>query len=383
MRCAPRGCMVPFHLPCLRVFRCGWKCSHWDFFSKPVIVKTLSGKRRRLLFLQFEMKHPDPTPSLSLRHLKVGYGGQQKTVCLFEDLNLSLYAGQLVCFMGPNGIGKSTLMRTIAGLQKPLSGKIHFHQFDEKQSVSRLISVVLTHKIVAFNMTVFEIVAFGRYPYLKWNVSLSPMDEDIINRSIAQVHIEHLAEKKVQELSDGQLQMVMIARALAQDTPIVLLDEPTAHLDLNNRVEIMKLLRRICRETNKAIMVSTHELDLALQVADSIWLTDLERNILTGIPEDLVLSGAFDAIFQFKGFNLKTGKIEHEAQPGSTVQLNGEGFEYLWTKNALERTGMKVTQEKRDITITVTRKAGSVEWHLKKQDDEYSFTTLANLLDSI
>lgn len=270
------------------------------------------------------------------KNLSVGYADGATKHVLFENIDLELRAGELVCFMGANGIGKSSLIRTLAGLQIPLTrGR---GEIDPKK-----ISVVLTDRVNAVNMTVAELIALGRYPYLDWNIKLSNADKLIIEKAIHHTHIQHISNKKLYELSDGQLQMTMIARALAQDTPVILLDEPTAHLDLNNRVEIMNLLRKLARSSNKAILVATHELDLALQTADLIWLAGNDKKLITGIPEDLVLNGSFDEIFQFKGFDLRTGKVFHEAWRNKSVKLVGEGYEYLWTKNALERNGFSVS----------------------------------------
>lgn len=323
------------------------------------------------------------TPYLSTSSVIIGYTSHGKENHLFENLNLDLSAGQLVCFMGPNGIGKSTLIRTLAGLQKPLAGTVHIHPAHGTGSASKHVSVVLTDKITATQMNVYEVVAFGRYPYLDWSITLTEEDKKIIDRSISQVNIGHLVNQKLHSLSDGQLQMVMIARALAQDTPIVLLDEPTAHLDLNNRVEIMKLLRYLARTTNKAILVATHELDLALQLADWIWLTGRNKKMLTGFPEDLVLNGSFDQIFEFKGFDLKTGKVQHEAHTGRTVQLTGEGPEYLWTKNALERNGFQVTEQFHDMHVSIGRQNNSLRWIISKSGALTEAETVASLINSL
>jgi iron complex transport system ATP-binding protein len=321
-----------------------------------------------------------PASYLSTTALQIGYTANKKENILFKDLNLELKAGELVCFMGPNGIGKSSLIRTLAGLQKPLSGKIEINNLEAAHGLSRQIAVVLTEKIFTVAMTVYEVIAFGRYPYLNWNISLSDMDNEIIERAIGMARVAHLADQKLHELSDGQLQMVMIARALAQDTPIILLDEPTAHLDLNNRVEIMRLLRQLARTTNKAILASTHELDLALQMADWIWLSGRHKNILTGFPEDLILNGSFDSIFQFKGFDLKTGKIQHEVTTSIKIQLTGEGFEFLWTKNALERNGIMVVYEQQSISVFITKDADSIEWLLTMPGVRKKVRTLAELI---
>ena len=304
------------------------------------------------------------TQTLQTHRLNVGFN---TTKILFENLNLTLPAGELVCFMGPNGIGKSTLIRTLAGLQEPLSGEIAGR--DEKN-----LAVVLTDRIAAAHMTVKELITYGRYPYLEWNISLREEDLQIIQQSIDVVHIHHLTDKKLYELSDGQMQLVMIARALTQETPVLLLDEPTAHLDLNNRLEIMNLLRKLARTAGKAILVATHELDLALQTADLIWLTTSNKSIKTGIPEDLVLDGSMDEAFQFKGFDLKTGKVEHESYRKIKIKLEGEGSIYLWTKNALERFGFEI--DNKSLIEVIAR---NNQWTFRDQ----SFVKIETLLGTL
>ncbi len=318
--------------------------------------------------------------AIATNQLSTGYKTKHVENILFQNLNLSLQKGKLTCFMGPNGIGKSTLIRTLAGLQKSLAGEIQYFPNEEKKEapLSKQIALVLTDRISMPNMTVYELISFGRYPYLNWNIKLSDADTTIIQQSLQQVHIEHLIDKRLYELSDGQLQMVMIARALAQDTPIILLDEPTAHLDLNNRVEMMNLLRQLSRLLNKAILIATHELDLALQTADEIWLAGRDKNIITGIPEDLVLKDVFDQIFQFKGFDLKTGRVEHEAHRNISINLIGSGYEYLWTKNALERNGYQITTDgNSSFSIVIVNKQNTYIWKL---NDNQSFTSLQDVL---
>ena len=312
--------------------------------------------------------------------LSIGYGPRASPTSLLEHLNLSIRPGELICFMGPNGIGKSTLIRTLAGLQKPLAGKIYYGDGlrDSALLLPRHLAVVLTDKVTAINMTVFEVVAFGRYPYLNWEVNLSVIDKEIITSTLSEFRIEHLKEKRIHELSDGQLQMVMIARAVVQDTPAILLDEPTAHLDLNNRLEIMHLLRKLAHQSNKAILVSTHELDLALQTADIIWLAGHDKKIISGIPEDLVLNGAFDSIFKFKGFDLKTGKVEHHPYRKLIIDLTGAGHEYFWTKNAFERNGFIVDSKTANHRVTVRQDDSGLLWIV---DDVSAFRTLSDLIN--
>jgi iron complex transport system ATP-binding protein len=308
---------------------------------------------------------------LSTNDLSIGYVKEQP---LFSALNLSLVAGELVCFMGPNGIGKSTLIKTLAGLQQPLQGTITIGS--SSTEAEKKLSVVLTDRITATNMTVKELVAYGRYPYMNWSAKVTKRDEEAMEQAIALTRIHPLVDKQIGQLSDGQMQMVMIARALAQQTPLVLLDEPTAHLDLNNRVEIMNLLRELAHTTGKGILIATHELDLALQTADRIWLTGKEQNLLTGIPEDLVLDGSFDEIFRFKGFDLKTGKVFHKPWRGASIKVEGGGYELLWTKNALERNGYSVT----DNAKVSLRISPGPSWSVSSKMPEERFDTLQAVL---
>jgi len=262
------------------------------------------------------------------------------------------------------------LIRTIAGLQRPLAGEIS--NLDEKK-----IALVLTDKITATHMTVNDLVSYGRYPHLGWEISFTEQDNKVVQQAMEEVHIQSLVNKKLDELSDGQLQLAMIARALAQETSILLLDEPTAHLDLNNRVEIMKLLLNLARKKNKAILVATHELDLALQMADTIWLATPNKKIKSGIPEDLVLDGSFDEIFQFKGFDLKTGKVQHVPYRDRKINLVGEGPEYLWTKNALEREGFSISQN--GVNVAMLKQNNSTQWELNQK----VFSSLIDLISEL
>jgi iron complex transport system ATP-binding protein len=321
--------------------------------------------------------------ALQMEGLSVGYIGSGRKTVLFQDLEISLMMGELICFMGPNGIGKSSLIRTLAGLQKPLAGEIRFQTGDTKER-AKLLSVVLTDRVTAA-MTAYELICFGRYPHLDWTIKLSHDDKSIIEMAIEQTRITEFLGKKIHELSDGQMQMVMIARALAQATDIIVLDEPTAHLDLNNRVEIMKLLKDLTRKMNKAILIATHELDLALQMADKIWLSGKSRNLIIGLPEDLVLDGSFDDIFQFKGFDLKSGRIRHEITRSTQVILKGSDHYFLWTKNALERNGFHVISDpdqniESDSIVTIMVNDSKVNWTVQQNDRLYTVFTIADLL---
>ena len=306
--------------------------------------------------------------ALAIKDLAVGYHTKKKDLVVLENINLYLRHGELVCFMGPNGVGKSTLLRTIAGVQKPLAGEIKIEDVDLSAisiaELSTKMSLVLTDGINAGNMTGRELVGLGRYPYLGWRVDFSEDDLHKIEESITLAQVSSYADKKVHELSDGQLQKMMIARALCQDTPIMILDEPTAHLDLNNRVAIINLLKDLTRKTGKSILIATHELDLALQSADRLWLAGHHVPVISGFPEDMVLNGAIDSVFELKGFDLKTGQLKKKSL-GKKVSLQGSGYQYLWTKNALERNGYEISSES-DFQIRIMA-SKNLNWEVENK----------------
>ncbi len=318
---------------------------------------------------------------IKMDQLVLGYSPTENNI-LFKNINLCLKGGQLVCFMGSNGIGKSTLIRTLAGLQKPVSGKISYPEKEPGVEIEKWVSLVLTERITVSNMTVYELVSFGRYPYLFWDLKLSAEDKKIIGEAIISTGIGSIINKKVDELSDGQMQLALIARALAQNTPVLLLDEPTAHLDLNNRVEIMRLLRNVARTMNKAILVATHELDLALQTADVLWLASSQKSIEVGIPEDLVLNGTLHKIFDLKGFDLKTGKINHEPFRKTEINLIGNGDELIWTKNALDREGYSIDKNA-STTVELIHNEKKMGWLITTPIFTKQANSIQELLDKL
>lgn len=306
---------------------------------------------------------------LLTRELTVGH--QKKAI--LKGINVVLKRGELVCLMGPNGSGKSTLIHTLGGLLEPVSGEVKVLSNEPRQ---KSLAIVLTEKSFHPDLTGWEMVTMGRYPHLDWLMQLQPEDLRKIEQAISQTGISYLKDRRNKNMSDGQRQMVMVARALAQDTPILLLDEPTSHLDLNNRVEIMNLLRTLAHEHGKSILMATHELDLALQTADRVWLADGSGGLKTGVPEDLVLDGSIDDVFKLKGFTLKTGKVDHARAEGKSIRLSGEGYAYLWTKNAVERNGIQV-RDSATVHVTVSEENGKIVWRTA----ETTSLSIANLLD--
>ncbi len=281
---------------------------------------------------------------LTTTNLAIGYG----THIVQEGLNLETHSRDLICLVGTNGAGKSTLLRTISGLQKPLSGAIHIEGKDLRKlnnhDRSLLYAMVLTDAIYVENLTVFELVALGRIPHTDWTGALTSRDKALVNEAIAQVNLTHKTHDYLNAISDGEKQRAVIAKALAQDTPLVLLDEPTAHLDLPNRIEIMLLLRRLSVNTGKTFILSTHELDLALQMADKIWLMT-KGHIEIGIPEDLMLSGKFQTAFGNNSYHFdeEDGHCKiHHLTGLLEVSISGPTPALSWLKRALIRCGIQV-----------------------------------------
>lgn len=238
--------------------------------------------------------------SISTNSLTIGYRIASGTEYPVQtDLNFSLHTGEMVCMLGPNGCGKSTLLRTLAGLQPALSGEYKIQNSDRPE---KSVALVLTERLSMDNTTVHDVVAMGRYPYTSFLGGLSEQDEEIIAASLQAVGFDLLAlnssHSPFNAHSDGEKQRILIAKALAQQTPIILLDEPTAHLDLPHRILILRLLRQLAHEQGKTVLISTHELDLALALSDRILLmSPAGRGIQLDTPEALKKADAFTSAF--------------------------------------------------------------------------------------
>ena len=237
---------------------------------------------------------------LKTKNLSIGYSNSKQVNCIASAINLTLKKGKLMALIGANGIGKSTLLRTITGIQKPLSGDLFLNEKPLRQiepvALAQQMSLVLTEKLPPSNLTVYELIALGRQPYTNWIGKLT--DEDIakVNEAIELTQISHLATKKHFEISDGQLQKVLIARALAQDTPLIILDEPTTHLDLLHKVSLFKLLKKLTQETDKCILFSTHDIDMAIQLSDEMIIMTPET-VVQDEPCNFISKGSFATLF--------------------------------------------------------------------------------------
>lgn len=284
---------------------------------------------------------------LYTKALSIGYPTKDS---LHSGISLKLKSGEITCLLGPNGSGKSTLIRTMAGFQKALSGEVFIRNNPVTAftagEIAKKISVVLTDEVFTGNMTVFDMVAFGRSPYTGFMGKLGKQDWQIVEQSLHDTGIAHLHSRMFPELSDGEKQKVMIAKSLAQKTPLIMLDEPTAYLDFPSKVEVLQLLRNAAWNLGKAVLLSTHDLGLALRFADNIWLMGRENNMETGLPEDLVVSGKINKFFDRRNttFDLESGDFEFTTKIKGKVRLAGEGLKMKWLSKAMARKGFQVIQ---------------------------------------
>ncbi len=330
--------------------------------------------------------------TIEIQSLAIGYPGSKGVKVVAENINASINEGELTCLLGANGIGKSTLLRTLSAFQPKLSGHIRIQGKELEEytdsDLSHIIGVVLTDRIDIRNMTAEELIGLGRSPYTGFWGGLNKEDKQIVQQSIAQIHIEDLAHRMVHTLSDGERQKVMIAKALAQETPIIFLDEPTAFLDFPSKVEIMQLLHRLSRDTRKTIFLSTHDLELALQIADKLWVMDKTHGLTVGTPEDLSLNGDLSTFFARKGitFDMETGLFRVENEYTRQIHLTGHGRQYTMVRKALARNGILAGRNiESETTIETGGKDGEESGYtiLRENQPPVSVSTIEELLKTI
>ncbi|PWL30993.1 ABC transporter ATP-binding protein [uncultured Roseivirga sp.] len=318
---------------------------------------------------------------LHTANLSVGY--KDRTV--LSSLNLNLNKG-LTCLLGPNGSGKSTLIRTLAGIQKPLLGMVTLQGKSLREvspkTLAKQLSLVLTDRVTPGNLTVYGLVSLGRFPYTTWMGSLTGEDKDVIQWALEITGTMQFANRHIGELSDGEKQKVMIARALAQQTDLIILDEPTAHLDSPNRIEIFHLLRELVSSGHRAILISTHDIDTAIANADKLWLV-ANQSISQGAPEDLVLDGRLEKAFTKEGlsFNYSLGRFEKAINNnGLKVLIKGSSLSAHWTESALRRAGFQPVEHLPQVTIEVLDDGSTRKWILNNQ---LEITTIEELLTKL
>jgi iron complex transport system ATP-binding protein len=284
-------------------------------------------------------------PVIQTSGLSIGYAakGRRRKV-VHEGLSLALFPGEVTCLLGLNGAGKSTLLRTLCGFQPPLAGEIllagkPLHTYSQA-GLSLTAGVVLTEKTNAGGITVYELVSLGRHPHTGFFGRLRKRDREVVDQSLEAVGIAHKAHSYVAELSDGERQKTMIAKTLAQECPLILLDEPTAFLDVGGRIETMMLLQKLAKEQQKTILLSTHDIDQAIRMGDCLWLLEKGRPMVCGTPEDLILNGDFERFFS-KGslvFDAATGRLNLRTSL-APIGVEGEPLTAHWVGNALMRNG--------------------------------------------
>ncbi len=288
---------------------------------------------------------------IHLENLSIGYCTKHHPKVVASELNADIYGGELTCLLGANGVGKSTLLRTLSAFQPKLDGHIYIRDKElgeyADRELARLLGVVLTERPDVHNLSVEDLIGLGRSPYTGFWGTLQDDDRKAVARAAALVGIEGLLGRMADTLSDGERQKVMIAKALAQETPVILLDEPTAFLDYPSKVEIMLLLHDLSRETGKTIFLSTHDLDLALQLADKVWLLDRTQGLAVGTPEDLALDGTLSSYFARPGiaFDSASGLFRVEQPCTRRIRLAGEGVRAAMIQKALRRNGMEAGGE--------------------------------------
>lgn len=324
--------------------------------------------------------------AIQLKNLSIGYRKGKDQLCILKDLNVALYDGELVCLVGENGVGKSTLLRSLSGVQSPLSGEIFIHQRPLKTyttlELARMISLVLTDRIYAGNMTVREIVSLGRHPYTNWLGNLDKEDYKKVDWSLEITGTRHLEDQLISELSDGQFQKTLIARALAQDSNIIILDEPTAHLDLTNKIIILKLLKDLAGNTGKSILMATHELELSLQIADFIWMAFKNDQMVAGSPEDLVLNGSFNKMINHESihFDDAHGRFIIKNKTNKHCSLEGENVVYFLTRNALQRNGWAIASDKVDVSIQIKKDQKGFTWIIDHNNRKMMANSIKEML---
>ncbi len=353
-------------------------------------------------------------PLLSIQQLSVGYPlarvrGHRTFKTVLGGIDLELVRGELVSLLGPNGAGKSTLLRTLSRLQDPISGQVLLEGKDtfamDGEDWARKVAIVLTERVAAENLSVTDLVSLGRHPYTGWAGRLQATDHAAIESSLKSAGAWELRDREFNELSDGEKQRVMLARALAQDPQLLILDEPTAFLDLPRRVELMRNLRKLAREQQRAILISTHDLDLAMRASDRLWLLPPGGPVRSGLPEDLALQGYIGEVFNQGDvvFETATGHFKIHEHPSRWVRLLGDRQLQLWTARALEREGIAVglnpnviatesrMSELGEIRVTFAASNGMARWEFSKTSDQEShfsglksqvhiFTSLCELL---
>lgn len=323
-------------------------------------------------------------PLLETLGLEIGYPGRPP---LFRGLGLQLQRGELAAVIGPNGCGKSTLLRTLSGLQTPLGGRVLLCGNDlEELSVQQRalhLGLVLSRNPDTEFLDVESLVLLGRYPHRPFWSGLTPTDRKVADEALASMEATHLKGRYVQQLSDGEKQRVLMARALTQDPQILMLDEPTSFLDLPHKIDCFRLLRRWAHDRGRAVLLSTHDLDLAIQCVDTLWLMDAKNGFVRGVPEVLMMDGSLPRAFEHPGvrLNVETGRFEMRDGGEKSIALEGVGVECTWTARALVRLGYRLEAAVADRPKVILQShEGGCVWRYESSGLSREYSCLGDLL---
>lgn len=319
---------------------------------------------------------------IKAENLSIGYrdsrGGDNMS---YENLSFSLKRGEITTLLGTNGAGKSTLIKTLCGVIKPLSGEVFIGEIPlqtlSSSELSSRIAVVLTERIPDGGLTVYEVVSMGRYPYTGFFGGLTGYDKKVVEESLDVIGIGTMRNKPMAHLSDGERQKVMIAKSLAQESDVIILDEPTAFLDVCSKIEVVALLRRLASENGKTFLMSSHDIELALQYSDRLWVMNAQRDgMVCGTTEDVVLSKGLEPLVGGSphfSFDYEFGCFRASNVSGKSVALKGDRVH--WVKNALERKGF-IIDNSASCVVEV------VDYQNIKIGDK-SFVSIEDMLESL
>ena len=296
---------------------------------------------------------------LSFEGLEIGYKSPGPGRVLLPPLTGYAREGELIAVIGRNGAGKSTLLRTIAGLHPALSGELkvngkHLKEYTRMQ-LSEKVGYISTEIVRVGNLKVYDLVSFGRFPYTSWLGQISRPDDEKIRESIEKTGLSNFIDRSVNQLSDGERQRAMIAMVLAQDAGLMVMDEPTAFLDISSKFEILHIMHELTSSRNKTIIFSTHDLGTALSQADKIWLLR-DDGMHSGSPEDLMLEGAFNSLFDASKviFNIEDGSFRIRSNQKGIIRVRASGSQKFWTEKALIRAGFMVSGSEPSPSVEVT-----------------------------
>jgi len=321
---------------------------------------------------------------LTLDSLKIGYVSGREKHILLPPLDATANKGELIAVLGRNGIGKSTLLRTLTGIQPSLGGGINLAGKNlrdySRTELARKVGYISTEIVKVNNMSVYDLVALGRFPHTNWIGKITSDDNEKIMDAIEKTSMLAFCNNNISELSDGERQKAMIARILAQDTDIMVMDEPTAFLDIGSKYEILNLLHRLSQINDKTIVFSTHDLHMAVSQSDKVWLI-FDDKLMEGAPEDLMIKGAFDHLFDSSSviFNSENGTFSFRAEEKGALYIEGDSSLRFWTGEAIKRAGFSISDVKTKTYIKVNS-VNDNRWQLISQNSISEFYSIYELM---